>query len=391
MSEEQFMPVNWTDGMKINKSHFLQQDNAVGSQLVLAASGLLNDCNYGLMPFAEPGSGGFRLYLSADNQQQVTLRLQQCKAITRGGYAFQVRDSHGFPESPLGVIIPDLAVPFHQLKGKSDQFFVVLSVDPYQRIPYGLLDPQELPARLPYTIPHFQLSLVPADAGYNNMVGMYHLAIGKLKVEDQRVNLDENYIPPCTAVNSHTDLIAIHAGIEQFYTRMESYALQIIQKIHQKKQVNEMAAIVQQLCETILILISSQLAEIKTLSLSQPPVYMINKVSSLARLFKNTLDYFIGSGKEELINYCNEWCSVSQVELESAVTNLSNHQYNHLDVNASVDKVLQFTRTISTLFGNLSRLDYIGKKKDAGIFVKEKALTYDADEQPVKRKSFLAD
>jgi hypothetical protein len=172
---------------------------------------------------------------------------------------------------------------------------------------------------------------------------------------------------------------------------MESYALQIIQKIHQKKQVNEMAAIVQQICETILVQISSQVAEIKTLSLSQPPVYMINKVSSLARLFKNTLDYFIGSGKEELINYCNEWCSVSQTELESSVTNLSNHQYNHLDVNASVDKVLQFTRTISNLFGNLSRLDYIGKKKDAGIFVKEKTLTYDADEQPVKRKSFLAD
>ena len=28
MREQQFLPVNWTDGMKINKSHFTSQDNA---------------------------------------------------------------------------------------------------------------------------------------------------------------------------------------------------------------------------------------------------------------------------------------------------------------------------------------------------------------------------
>lgn len=111
----------------------------------------------------------------------------------------------------------------------------------------------------------------------------------------------------------------------------------------------------------------------------------------MARLFKNTLDYFIGSGKEEFINYCTEWCNVNQVDLETSITNLSNHQYNHLDANASIEKVLQFTRTISNLFGNLARLDYIGKKKDAGIFVKEKVISYEAEQQTIKRKSFLAD
>jgi hypothetical protein len=377
--------------MKINKAHFINQDNAFNLQLAQTAAGLLNECNYGLMPYPDPANGGFKLFLSVDNQQHVNLRLQQCKAITRGGYAFQITNNAGTPASTLGALVPDMAIPFSQLKGKEDAYFLVLTVNPYERIPYGLLNPDEVPARLPFTVPGYHLSLVPVDDGYSNMVGEYHLVIGKLKVEEQRVSLDENYIPPCTSVSSHPDLMAIHAGIEQFYMRMESYVLQIIQKIHQKKQVNEMAAIVQQLCETIAILIASQLAEIKSLSVSQPPVYLINKVASIARLFKNTMDYFIGSGKEEFINYCNEWCNVSQVELESSVTNLSNHQYSHLDVNNSVDKVLQFTRTISNLFGNLSRLDYIGKKKDAGIFVKEKIMAYDAQEQPVKRKSFLAD
>ena len=32
-----------------------------------------------------------------------------------------------------------------------------------------------------------------------------------------------------------------------------------------------------------------------------PPVYLINAACSFARLFKNTLDFYIGAGKEGLI------------------------------------------------------------------------------------------
>jgi hypothetical protein len=385
MHGQQFFPVNWTDGMKINKSHFISQDNAFAFQLTQTASGLLNEYNYGLLPGL-----GFKLFLSVDNQQQVNLRIQQCSVLTRGGFCFQIKEDSGVYRNNLAAPVPDLSVPFEQLKGKGETFFVVLSANPYQRVGYGAFDPEEVPARLPYTIPSFNLNLVPFDPGYSHSVGHFHLPVGKLRVDEQRVLLDDNYIPPCCSVSSHAELISIHAGLEQFYSRMESYSLQIIQKILLKKQVNEMSAIVQKLCETMVVLIASQLVEIKTLCANQPPVYIVNKVVSMARLFKNTFDYFIGSGKEEFINYCTEWCNVNQVELETAITNLTNHQYNHLDVNASIDRVLQFTRTISNLFGNLSRLDYIGKKKEAGIFVNEKVISYEREEQN-KRPTFLAD
>lgn len=388
MPEQQFLPVNWTDGMKINKSHFTSQDNAFSFQLTQTASGLLNEYNYGLLPSQDTA---LKIFLSVDNQQQVNLRIQQCRVITRGGFYFQIQDDTGVYRNNLVAQVPHLSLPFEQLKGKEESFYVVLSVNPYQRTAYGTFDPEEIPARLPYTIPTFNLTLVPIDPGYTNMAGDFHLPIGKLRVDEQRVLLDDNYIPPCSAVSSHPELLAVHAGLEQFYSRMESYCLQIIQKIHQKKQLNEMSAIVQKLCETMIMLIATQLAEMKMLCLNQPPVFMLSKVISMARLFKNTLDYYIGTGKEEFINYCTEWCNVNQVELETSTTNLSNHQYNHLDVNASIDKVLQFSRTISNLFGNLSRLDYIGKKKEAGFFVNEKAISYEAEQPTVKRKSFLAD
>jgi hypothetical protein len=104
---------------------------------------------------------------------------------------------------------------------------------------------------------------------------------------------------------------------------------------------------------------------------------------------KNTLDCFIGSGKDELITYFTEWCNVKQGELEGAITTLSNHQYDHIDINDSIDKVSMFTKMISKLFYQLSRLEYIGKRRESGIFVKEEVAKTDG--QPPKRRSFLAD
>jgi hypothetical protein len=235
------------------------------------------------------------------------------------------------------------------------------------------------------------LGLLADQEVTNQSLGLYQLPVGRLKIEEQRVLLDETYIPPCASVSSHFELLEIHAGLEQFYTKMERYALQIIQKVLQRKQTNEMAGIAQKLCESVTVFTAQHLAELKTVSAHQPPVDLINKVSALARLFKNTLDYYIGSGKEELINYCTEWCNVSQGELEGCISDLANHQYKHLDLNSSVEKVAVFTKVVSGLFANLAKLEYIGKRRDAGIFVKE-IIVNPQPETPVKtRRSFLAE
>jgi hypothetical protein len=192
-------------------------------------------------------------------------------------------------------------------------------------------------------------------------------------------------------VSSHPDLLEIQAGLEQFYSKMELYSLQIVQKIMQKKQANDMAVIVQKLCENICMFTASELAELKSLGIIQPPVYAVSKVSSLSRMMKNTLDFYLGNGKEELINYFTEWCNTSQGELEGAIMNLSNHQYDHLDINDSIEKISKFTKIISRLFYQLSRLEYIGKRKEAGIFVKEEVVQKGQENISQKRRSFLAD
>jgi len=149
--------------------------------------------------------------------------------------------------------------------------------------------------------------------------------------------------------------------------------------------------IVQKLCENILAFTASQLAELKSAGVVCAPVTMITKVSALSRLMKNTIDCYLGAGKEELINYFTEWCNVSQGELERIIIELANHQYDHLDINNSMDKVTEFTKIVSGLFHRLAKLEYIGKRKEAGIFVKEEVIKQGPDGPAPKRRSFLAD
>jgi hypothetical protein len=173
---------------------------------------------------------------------------------------------------------------------------------------------------------------------------------------------------------------------------MELYALQIIQKILQKKQQNELADAIYKICENLSLFTATEYSNFKLSYIYQPPVFMITAVTGMARLIKNTIDFYTGTSKDELISYCTEWCGVSQGELESAITTLCSYQYNHLDINDSLDKVLRFTTIISALFASLSRLEYIGKKKETGIFVKEQVLLPQTEATPVKkRRSFLAD
>ena len=390
MEENFFLPVNWVDGMKINKTHFIAQDNATLYQLAQNTNCLLNELNYGLLPVGD-GNAGVKIFISTDNQKKLQVRIQKCRAITPGGYYIEFNEDTSLQSKNIAAEVVNEPVTLKDLKNKAVEFYIVVTINPYKRIAYGTMDSAETPPRIPYSAPTFFIDLMPVAEARKNAIGAFQVPVGKMSIQDQNVILQEDYIPPCTSVSSHPDLLEIQAGLEQFYSKMELYSLQIVQKIMQKKQANDMAVIVQKLCENICMFTASELAELKSLGIIQPPVYAVSKVSSLSRMMKNTLDFYLGNGKEELINYFTEWCNTSQGELEGAIMNLSNHQYDHLDINDSIEKISKFTKIISRLFYQLSRLEYIGKRKEAGIFVKEEVVQKGQENISQKRRSFLAD
>jgi hypothetical protein len=390
-SSQNFLPVNWIDGMKINKSHFIAERNAMQQQIVLSGGSHISEVNYGLLPITSIEHKPFKIFISLDNQQQIQIKLLHCRAITAGGALININETSQDNNS-ISAPIPSLHINFSDLKDKSKIYFVILTINIYNKLAVGNADPTEIPPRLPSVVPQYTLSLVAEEELNSQKPGLYQLTLSRLIIADNRIEADADYIPPCTATASHEDLMDIYYSLEEFMSKMELYCIQINQKIQQKKQGNDMALIVQKLCDNILQYQNMYFTQFKWAFAYQSPVYMLAHIASMARLIKNNLDIYVNSGKEELINYFVEWCDVNQGTLETVITDLGNHVYKHEDINSAVVKVANFTKIISSLFYKLSRLDYIGKKKDANIFVKEEIINPDtAENAGRKRRSFLAD
>src|SRR5690606_12674388 len=117
--------------------------------------------------------------------------------------------------------------------------------------------------------------------------------------------------------------------------------------------------------------IGQSITDFRWVTIHDTPAKLFSTIAGLARVMKNTIDLRIGSGKEELMNYLSEWCELNQGELESLFSSIATMRYNNNDINENIGRTVQFVRVIGKLFDTLSGLEFIGKRKESGIFVKE--------------------
>lgn len=377
--------VNWVDGMKINKNQFIALENASKDLTRDAISVGLNEHNYGLLP-AFPGTGdSLNVVLTVDNQKSLRIRLFQCRAVTPGGARIEIlgdsSELHGF-----SVPIPE--VSFDIATGSTGAtLYIVLAVNLFGRVPVGNADPSEEPPRYPSVIPQYKVHLVAEDQVSLNELGAGFLFLGKVRITDGTPMLVEEYIPPCVSVRSFPALIKAHAEFDKMLSQLELDLLKILKKINEKEQTNVLSRTVAHLSENMLYFVSTVILDFRWKVIDQPPIFMIEYIARLGRLIKNMIDSNSGEAKEEMLNYFTDWCNLKQGEFEKYLHETVNFSYHHADISASLMQMMRFTEVISTLFSKLSILEYIGKKKETNIFVKEQTTP-----QPSQsKKSFLAD
>ncbi|MFP2997344.1 hypothetical protein ABN763_15610 [Spongiivirga sp. MCCC 1A20706] len=375
--------VNWIDGMKINKQHFIESENAAVRNSQLATAAHINAFNYGLIP-STSGNNALELDVSLDGQNTVVVQLKHCKAITKNGYNINIT-----PDITEALVKSGNSIDTSMTTEKGDgSYYVVLSVNPFERIPLGDAKPDEEPVRHPFVVPNYQLHIVDEADANEDEFGSYHISIGKIDVVDGKAAVNEEYIPPCTCIDSHEDLKYIYAEIHTFFNVLENYNMNIIQKIYQKKQTNDMARMVMTISQAVVQYFGSMLPEYRLTANGQSPVYLISKIMSLSRVIKNNIDVYAGTGKEELLNYLSDWCDLNQGAFEKVLTEMIELNYQHNDINKSLLYVSNFTKLMASLFKKLNELEYIGKKSDSNIFVKEEVI---AKPEVKKRRSFLLD
>ena len=371
--------VNWIDGMKINKNHFIANENAIKDQIKDAIAGGLNDNNWGLLPALNDQSDPLKISLTVDNQKTLQVRIFECRAITPGGARIEILENSS---GRLGVALPFPEKTFDLASGEKEKIvYVSLSVDLFSRIPAGQADPTEEPPRYPFVIPSYNVHIIPEDQLTKKEIGPYFILIGKIRIADQKPELVREYIPPCTTVRSYNTLLRIHADFDKFFGQLELDLLKILKKINEKEQSNVLARAVALLSDKVLYFLSTGIPEFRWKIINQPPLYMFEYIARLARLIRNTIDSNSGESKEELLNYFTDWCNLKQGEFETSLLSTINFRYEHSNISDTARQMIGFSEVIATLFSKLSILEYIGKKKETNIFVKEQT----------GKKSFLAD
>ncbi|KAA1245331.1 type VI secretion system baseplate subunit TssK [Aquimarina sp. RZ0] len=375
--------VNWIDGMKINKNHFIEVENAFTSLIQQVGSMDINGINYGLLP-GFGGEDAVDMVFSMDGQDTIKVQLNKCRAVTKGGYIINITpEISGFLEQKGSIINTK-----YQINNPEDEYYIVLSVNPYGRVPIGDADPEEEPPRHPFVLPEYNLTIIAIAEANEEEFGKHHITIGKIKLSDGTASLAEDFIPPCISIQSHQDLRYIYTEIHTFFNAIEKYTMNIIQKIYQKKQNNELATMVLTLTQNTLQYLGGMLPEFRLQDRHLPPVTMITKLMALARVIKNSMDVYVGTGKEELLNYLSDWCDLNQGAFENVLLEMMDLEYQHTDINKALYNVSSFTKLMLSLFKKLNELDYIGKKSDSNIFVKEEVI---AKPDVKNRRSFLLD
>lgn len=376
-------PVNWIDGMKINKSHFLEVQNFVCDSIRDSVGIHTSMINYGLLPVAEP----IKMNLIIDNHKLLRIKVEECHAITPNGSRIDI----GTSES-LSLSIPYPEAVRELKENESAVLLACISVNHFKRTPYGEPDPEENPPRYPYTHPEYSLNLIPEDELKNTIgFGANYLTIGKILVNAGESKIDDNYIPPSISVSSHQKLQELYTEIDRFYGQIELYSVQIAQKIHSKKQSTDLAMMMERMSDKTLNYLGTEINRLRWMSPHTPPANMLLSVVALARVLKNFIDARSGAGKEELLNYFAEWCNVSQGDFEMIFSETINTDYNHNQMDIVIAKITRFMKTLEDLFSILSRLDYIGKKRDGSIFVSENTDDKEAVIHAKRSRTFLAD
>ncbi len=371
-----YFHVNWQNGMNISKEHFIQMENAFTDEIADARGVLLNNINYGLFPVGIGSQGSVKTVIKIDNQKFLRVRIFSCQAVTRSGARIDILEEHQLPE-----LESDISMLLDQAGSEGEYFYILFSVNAFNRQPFGELNTFEEPPRHPYTIPGYGISLVSEKDLLAQSVQPDSLIIGKLKIEQGVPEIAGNYLPSCMTVKSHMRLMEFCEMTEKIFSQLELNLLSIIRKINEKNQDTSLAKSVGTLSENLLNYISENHLRLRFEIPNQPPVFLFMYIANAARVIRNTIDSDASANKEELLNYFTNWSELKQGDFEKLLVYCINFEYRHFDTLLSVEQFGEFLQIIARLFEKLEALTYIGKKKETSIFVKEQKTG----------RSFLAD
>ncbi len=373
MSKNIYRPVNWLNGMNINQSHFVTEQMSNLYYQMSVQQNLITPFNYGFFAHSE----GYQLWMDINDNMEINVELNYVSILFPGGYYFNV-EGRNENLNVFNALVPK--------DGVSDEYAVVLSINTEERMPFGEPDTKEIPIRKPFVIPGIRVSVVALASFKEEFRDHQYIIIGRLINDGEAWIVDNNYIPPVQRVAGHPYLVKQHHMFENHLSSIERSTIEIIQKIRQKKQDNELATILLDISIKLNDFLVNVITEFKSCGLYNPPVNLFVPFMKMARLIQNVLDTWQGCGRDEMMTYLSDWCDISQGEFENMIRSMITHKYNHNDISDSIQLTTHFADVISSMFTVLASLDFVGKKIDANLFVAEEQESLFVEEEGTTRR-----
>lgn len=377
VTELKHFPVNWVDGMKIARRHFEQNEFFVHDALRDAYAVGLTNFNYGILPLSD----SLNVQIVCDYNQQIQVKIISCRAVMPNGSRVEL---HNSAPLLLQASLKDIAEKYSLQTSLNQQFDVVLSINPFKRVPVGEPIVDEMPPRHPFTRPELQVSIVPVNS-LNADDLSNGLIIGRIINKNGEPQPVPDYLPACASVSSLFPLREWYAAFQNHLNLLETYTIKVFQKTRDKTQRTDLSDSVGGLAETVLKEVAQHRFAFRWRIPQQAPIYMLEAMMQPVQSVQTFLNCRPVKEKEELLTYLGEWMDMPPGAFENQLKALLQLDYDHTELAPALAEADAFYKTLATVFYKLSQLELIGKRKGQNVFIIEhQANEHKAPETPKK-------
>lgn len=370
ISPLKFKPVNWVDGMKLSSNHFIASDLFNQDFVRDASSVFISNYNYGLLPPFAGQSVSYEIELIEKATSHIEIRVKHCNAITSEGcridlpnhlsYENQLSYQHDF-----GTGNNDHA--------KDTVYNILLSVNPFERVPSGSPDPLDNPPRYPDISKGYSISILPVTEIATKTTGIYALTIGELIMQDGKISINNNYIPASSSISSHPALLKYYETFNTLINNLQISAFKIADKTSAREAITPLGKNIRLLSEKLLDYIAQVFFSYRNLGYQQSPVVITGYCSTIAHVFFTAIKLIEPKEREEMLKYFYEWKDVTPGNFEELLSRMINLVYDHQHIYASMSVIDEFLKVMTVLWDKLSSLEYLGQRRE-NIIVAEQQM-----------------
>lgn len=371
ISPLKYKPVNWVDGMKLSSNHFIATDQFNMDFVRDASSVFLTSYNYGFLPPFTGQRTSHDIEIMEKATNHIEIRVRHCNAITADGCRIDILNSSSYENQLTYTHFFNVENSDYS---KTTVYNILLLVNPFERIPDGNPDPEDMPVRYPDISKGYSIAVLSAAEMAPKAADSYHLTIGQLILENGRASVNMNYIPPSSSMTSHPGLIRYYELFSSLINDLQLAAFKIVDKTTGKDSITPLGKNIRLLSEKLLDYIAQIFYNYRNFGYQQSPIFLAGYGSNLAHVFFTGIKLIESREREEMLKYFYEWRDVTPGNFEELLARTIELVYDHQDIYASMSMVEEFLRVMVALWNKLGMLEYIGQRKENIVVAEQQVV-----------------